>query len=149
LQNKVRHVADWISAALRDHDAWLHHVDDRGRPLKLLKLGSLEQAYGEADKAMQACNRRPADRLVRDGEGEETVMALPEGFRIVRLTTPEALRAEGVGMGHCLRRGAYDDGLADGSLQFFSLRDAGNRPHATLEVEAAAHALLQCRGKEN
>jgi hypothetical protein len=52
-------------------------------------------------------------------------------------------------MGHCLRRGADDDGLADGSLQFFSLRDAGNRPHATLEVDAAAPALLQCRGKEN
>jgi hypothetical protein len=93
LQHKVRHMGDWISTALRAQDVWLNRVDDRGRPLKLLKLGSLEQACGEADRAMQARNRRPADRPVRDGEGEETEMALPGGFRIVRLTTPEALTA--------------------------------------------------------
>jgi hypothetical protein len=148
LQNKVRRVADWIGAALRHRDAWLHRVDDRGRPKKLLKLGSLEQACGEADKAaMKARNPRPAGRPVRDGASEETVMALPEGFRIVRLTTPEALKAEGVDMGHCLGRAADDDDLADGSLRFFSLRDAGNRPHVTFEVDSPAHALLQCRGK--
>ena len=149
LGDKVRHVADWIAASKLDNDPWLTHVDGQGRPHKLLKLGSLDQAYGEADKAMRLRNQRMAKQLVPAVEGEEIVMAMPDGFSVVRLLTSQALDREGIVMGHCIGQGGYDEGLENGSRQFFSLRDAKNQPHATLEVDVPNHTVLQCQGKEN
>jgi hypothetical protein len=94
-------------------------------------------------------NRKLARELAPDGEGEETVMAMGDGFRIVQLLTPTALDREGVKMGHCIGQGGYDGTLRDGSCTFYSLRDAAGEPHATLEVDTKEHALLQCQGKEN
>jgi hypothetical protein len=80
LSRRVKHVADWIAGALADGDPWLADTDGQGRPKKLLKLGSLKQAELEADKAMQRKNQRLAACLVPDGEGEQTVMVMPDGY---------------------------------------------------------------------
>jgi hypothetical protein len=52
-ESRVRHVADWIEAARVNNEHWLQRCDSMGRPLKLLKIGSLAQAEAEADKAMR------------------------------------------------------------------------------------------------
>jgi hypothetical protein len=74
---------------------------------------------------------------------------MPDGYRIVQMTSVTALDRESAFMGHCVGQGGYDKALETGSRQFFSLRDADNKPHAKFEVDPAENALLQCKGKEN
>ena len=50
-----------------------------------------------------------------------------------RLTSPEALKAEGFAMGHCV--GTYDKRVAENRSQIYSLRDRSNRPHVTVELQ--------------
>ncbi|WP_247774315.1 hypothetical protein [Bradyrhizobium sp. 192] len=132
LEASVRHVADWIEAARVNNEEWLQRCDEQGRPLKLLKIGSLAQAIAEADKAMRrfAFNAAAAPHI--DGEGEESVMTFADGSRIVRLLTPAALDRESAMMGHCVGQGAYDAAVKDRSRIIYSLRDAKNKAHVTL-----------------
>jgi hypothetical protein len=149
LTARVRHVADWIEAARVNHEEWLQRCDDKGRPLKLLKIGSLAQAIAEADKAMRrfAFNAAAAPHV--DGEGEESVMTFADGSRIVRLLTPAALDRESAMLGHCVGQGAYDAAVKDRSRIIYSLRDREGKAHVTLDVKAEGNQLLQCRGKQN
>jgi len=149
LNENVRHVADWIKVSVQDKEPWVANADNKGRPTRLLHLRSLKDAIEQANEDMRVRNERLAAQLVPENTGEEMVAAMADGFRIVRLLTVEALDREGVCMGHCIGQGGYDEKLKDGSLAFFSLRDAKNQPHATLEVDTKAHAVLQCQGKEN
>jgi len=49
--------------------------------------------------------------------------------------TKEALKSEGNQMGHCVGTHCdYYDGVMNGSKQIFSLRDANNVPHVTIET---------------
>jgi len=49
--------------------------------------------------------------------------------------TKEALESEGNQMGHCVGTHCeYYDGVMNGSKQVFSLRDANNKPHVTIET---------------
>ena len=149
LNDKVRHIADWLKIAVQDDDPWLHQLETNGQPKRLLHLTSLEEATAEADRDMHIRNRRLAIQLGNGHEGEEMVAAMADGFRIVKLTTPEALDREGVKMGHCIGQGAYDEDLLDGTSEFYSLRDSKNQPHATLQIHAEKHAVVQCQGKGN
>lgn len=150
LQDQVRHVADWIGAAVVNDADWLKQLD-QGKPVRFKKIDSLEIATAEADKDMRIARKAMAEKLkdIPLGEGEKTAMELDNGYRMVRLMTATALDRESAGMGHCIGDGNYDQPLADGSSQFFSLRDAKNAPHATIEVDTKENDLLQCQGKEN
>jgi hypothetical protein len=148
LDDKVRHIADWIKAALTENEPWLRQLT-HGKPSRFTSINTLEDATEMADADMRERNQKLAARLGPGKSGEETVMAMAGGFRMVRLVTPEALDRESVGMGHCIGQGSYDQYLKDGSREFYSLRDARNQPHATVEVDVEKHAVLQCQGKEN
>jgi len=129
LDARVRHVADWIAAAVINDEPWLKNVDERGRPKKLLKIGSLAQAEAEADKHMRHFAFKVAAAPFVEGAGEETVMMFADGNRIVR--------------------GAYDAGVQDLSRIIYSLRDRQGREHLTFNVKAEGNELLQCRSKQN
>jgi hypothetical protein len=101
----VRHVADWISAAVINDEPWLKDIDGEGRTKKLLKIGSLAQAEAEADKAMRRFAFKAAAAPHVDGEGEESIMTFADGGRVVRLLTPAALDRESAMMGHCVGQG--------------------------------------------
>jgi Leucine-rich repeat (LRR) protein len=142
----IRHVADWLKVAVAEQADWLGRLDTHGRPLKLMKFGSIEAAAKEADKAMH--KRAQNGSAVRLKEGEEELhWQLNDGFYLVRLMTPEALDLESASMQHCIGHGAYDEQLTDGATIFYSLRDRFGKPHATLEVEDGW--LKQCQGKQN
>jgi hypothetical protein len=142
----IRHVADWLQASVIDNDEWLERLDDHGRPLKLMKLGTLEAAAKEADKAMRKRAQKLRAVKIKDGD-EELFCELADGFYIVRLLTPEALDVESAAMQHCIGQGAYDGLLNESAFAFYSLRDPFGKPHATLEVEG--NWLNQCQGKQN
>lgn len=76
-------------------------------------------------------------------------MRLADGFSVGRMLTPEALDRETAAMQHCVGLGSYDRNLDDERRGLYSLRDAFNKPHATIEVDHAANALLQLVGKQN
>lgn len=51
LDLRVRYVANWIKAAVKDDEDWLYRCDVPNRPEKLLLIDTLEAAEVEADKA--------------------------------------------------------------------------------------------------
>lgn len=142
----VRHVADWLKAAVVNDADWFRNVDEHGRPRKLLKFGTMEGLLKEADKAM----RIEAQKLrgVKLGDGDEVPYAeLSDGLHLVRLLTPAALDRESGEMQHCIGNGGYDDLVEDGDHLFLSLRDRHGKAHATLEIEDGA--VIQLQGKQN
>lgn len=147
LSAEISHVADWITAAVHNDEPWLQHRNPGGAPHKLLKLGSLQQAVHEADKAMTRRNASMPAHLAP--EHFATVKTFPDGAKIVRLLTPQALDAESAQMGHCVGHGAYDAKLEKAVCNFFSLRSPSGKARATLEVNTFHNALIQCRGRQN
>jgi hypothetical protein len=79
----------------------------------------------------------------------QTVVALDNGFRIVRLLTPEALDEESRMMGHCIGNGAYDAMLAGGKRGYYALHDPKGGSHATLEIDLDLMCIMQLQGKVN
>jgi hypothetical protein len=67
-----------------------------------------------------------------DYQGKEIVYSFENGFTIVDVNTENDLDVEGDKMGHCV--GSYCDDVATGRTTIYSLRDARNEPHATIEV---------------
>jgi len=67
-----------------------------------------------------------------DYENKEVVYKFENGFTIVDVNTEKDLGVEGDKMGHCV--GSYCDDVASGRTTIYSLRDARNEPHATIEV---------------
>lgn len=145
-EEKLRHIADWLRAALINNEPWIENIDSRGRPKKLMKFGSLEQITQEADKAMLKAARRLSTINLVEGD-EELFAELEDGFHIVRLLTPAALDRESAEMQHCIGNGGYDENLESGDYFYLSLRDKGGKAHATLEVHEGA--VVQLQGKQN
>lgn len=77
--------------------------------------------------------------------GTSDILSLSSGFKVVQLLTPDALDMEAKSMGHCLGKGGYDCFLNDKKAQIYSLRDADDRPHATVLVRGGK--VLECKGK--
>jgi hypothetical protein len=143
---QVQRVADWLRHAVHARQGWLLRVDTQGRPLKVMKLGSVAQALREAGKAA-AFRMDPARDILPLEPDEELHADLGDGYRLVRLPSREALDREGEAMQHCLAQAVYGERLAVETSLILSMRDALNHPHATLEV--ASGMLIQLQGKNN
>ncbi|MBO4625800.1 MAG: PcfJ domain-containing protein [Alphaproteobacteria bacterium] len=116
--------------------------------------------YDTFDKALEAAKKwhenmaeemakrnKNKEFLAKSLVGTKHVMTLSNGMLVYELTTPGALDFESDNMGHCVGRGAYDNGVAEGSIKIYSIRDARGEPHATLEVRD--NKVIQLKGKAN
>ncbi len=127
--DKIAHIRDWIKGAMLNNADWTHKTDQKGRPRKLLKLATIEQAYAEADKAMKLQAETLRNKFgqntnfeAEEANGDiETIMSFEDGHRIVRMLTPAALKKETAFMGHCIGQGAYDEAVQGDELRFYSL----------------------------
>lgn len=145
-ENTLRHIMDWLVASKVRNEPWLTRLDAEGRPLKLMKCGTIERLTHEADRAMKRWNSRAiADASV----GTEIVFDCGEGYRLLKLVTADALDVESSLMGHCVGNGGYDTALATGELEIYSLRDGAGRSHATIEINARRMRIDQITGKAN
>ena len=142
----IDHVIDWLFAADLNDAKWLASVDECGRPKKLMKCTSLAALAKEADKAMIRMSR-DIRRMTLDAGHETVEMHLDGGWSVVRMLTPEALDNESAAMQHCIGLGSYDQELGKDGVEFFSLRDPGGKPHATIHVVDGG--LEQFVGKQN
>lgn len=168
LHAQIKHIIDWIAAAVNENDPWLtNHTDSKGRPYRLLQIKTLSDATRMADEDMRIKSERLANqmknyvgdeetvakfdadgRLYKPGDdGYDALIAPP--YRIARLSTPTELDYESAKLRHCIGNGAYDKHLKTGEREYFSLRDVHNIAHATLEIDRASNRLLQCKGAQN
>lgn len=145
----IDHVADLLAAAHLDDAPWLYETDEKQRPRKLLKIGTVQQAVREADKAMIRANSVMAKAEPLTQKDFVPVKSYADGSTIVQLLTPRALDAESRTMNHCIGHGAYDGKLANGSHSYFSLRAKSGKTCATMEVRNTDNTLLQCQGRQN
>lgn len=145
-ENTLRHIMDWLVAAKVRQEPWLTRLDADGRPLKLMKCGTIERLTHEADRAMKRWNSRPA---VAPSEGAELIFDCGEGYRVYKLVTTAALDAESGMMGHCVGNGGYDAAIENGELEIYSLRDGAGKSHVTIEVETRRWRITQMMGRAN
>jgi len=140
LKEKVSHIRDWLVAAKQQEPAFIQNL----YPM------DLTSAFNKAQKYFAKQNQRNSN-IIEDDTDTKTLMRFDNGMRIVQLMTQNALKYEGAQMGHCAGAGAYDHGINSNVLAVYSLRDAQNEPHATMQalVEGNSNALFQCKGKEN
>ena len=118
-------------------------------PAKLHKLTiaqALEtSALWHKDMARQS-ERIRADQSSFGGDPSavEVLSDSGQGWRWVRVTSPEGLDYEGNAMGHCVGRGGYDTGAT-----IISLRDKHNMPHCTIEWNEDSRSVEQVQGRAN
>jgi hypothetical protein len=67
------------------------------------------------------------------------------------MVTPLHFERESRMMNHCVGNGNYYSQHQRGSSAYYSLRDAHNRPHVTLEVGLGTSParVTQCKGRQN
>jgi len=152
LADKVRHIADWLSAARTERAPFLQKRDKDGVPLKVRQL-NLESAFNAATKYFGRAHSRagaPLSAKIRGAEepGVITALELAQGRRFVEITSPAALKAEGLRMKHCVGGHGYGFSLLAGQMSFYSLRDADGRPKATISLHSNGW-LDQCKGERD
>jgi GNAT superfamily N-acetyltransferase len=72
------------------------------------------------------------------------------GWTIQRVSSANDLKVEGNKMNHCV--GGYDDKVAKGKCEIYSLRDPRNEPHVTMEIQKSKRGGLitkQIKGKND
>jgi hypothetical protein len=148
--DELRHVVDWLVASELSDAYWISRTDDAGRPLKLMKLGSIAACVAEADKAMFLDSQRFATTTLGPDD-ERMEWDCGDGYAMVRLLTPAALDLESSRMGHCIGGGAYDGRLSRRDFCYLSLRSPNGLPHVTLEIEdkKGKPILRQSQGRSN
>ena len=149
LRGKVKHIADWIKAAQINGAEWLQNQDKKGRPHLLLKLSTIDQATKCADRAMHSLSVQFRHVAEEEGAVEVVKEWEAQGFKMVRLLKPQALQRESGMMGHCIGEGYHAEKLESGECEYYSLRDADNKAHATIEVQLFDQRVLECKGKQN
>lgn len=132
----IRHIVDWLDVAVRENHRWLEKVDAFGRPRKLLKSGTIEALFDEAERQLARVQQRSIHAThALTSDDLRWVCDLDHGLRLVQLLSPAALDDEGRRMKHCIGLGAYDDSLTLPDIAFYSVRDGDEMPLGTLEVD--------------
>lgn len=155
-------VRDFLYSAAESYiDKSLAQAKDSKKDVKIsLDYLKTNNEYDTFEKVLSVAEKwhavmtENAEKKAKDKElyekslkGGEFVMDLGGGMSAYRLTTPEALDFESEYMGHCVGKGGYDEGVRNGSIKIFSIRDENGEPHATLEVRRTD--VMQCKGKGN
>lgn len=113
---------------------WLVQYPDQSKVV----IFSVEKVVNSSKKwslKLQNVNAVEQDKDV------EVIYTTTDGYRVVKLVTPEAYKYEGKLMGHCVAS------YADKNTTIFSLRSPNNEPHATMEVKNKL--IVQLQGKAN
>lgn len=151
-RQKLSHIADWLKAAIVNDADWLKNVDDQGRPKKLMKFSNIDQITAEADKAMMIASQQGKNIKLDENE-EKLIHTFEDGYYLVQMLTASALDRESAFMQHCIGNGGYDHKVTDDKYRYLSLRDASNKPHATIECDKRSSdgnwRVLQLQGKQN
>jgi hypothetical protein len=150
LNNKLTHIVDWLKAAndtaTGETPADQQTVTRAKKTLKGINNVSITQAFDHSENWVKELNSKGSADLVRSKDETGLVPVLAHGeFKWYRLTDQECLDREGNVMGHCVA--SYGTDVKKGIAVIYSLRDAQNYPHVTVEVRQGQ--LEQVKGKQN
>lgn len=135
---------DWKAATdqLRELVDYLHYLNTQGTSFTSM---SVPEAIRQNEEWHAQLAGRKAQEALLNEEGIETVLKLEGGYSWVSVHGADALDREGNEMGHCV--GSYFDQVSRGLNTIYSLRDAKNDPHITIEVRG--NDVDQIKGKAN
>ncbi|GAB6051642.1 hypothetical protein JCM17960_04620 [Magnetospira thiophila] len=134
-EEETGRILDWLAA--------LPEIDPR-LAAKRLRI-SYDHARRHAERWHDRLAKRKNVFAADDPQGLAPVMGMDNGWSWVRLASPAALDYEGEQMRHCVGGGAYDSFRTE----IYSLRDAENRPHCTVEYDPAQRRVHQAKGLAN
>jgi len=89
------------------------------------------------------------EKEVREGLADVEEIWQSGGFRVVELSTVEALKSEVCYMENCLIKQDYIKKVKSGQSRILSLRDSKNVPHVSIELDKQSKRLEQVEGKQN
>ena len=139
-------VPDAVAAEIGRVLDWIGALPDIDRRLAMKRPRiAYESARIHAERWHRRLARADDGGIEDDPGGIETALQLPDGWRWVRLTTPEALDYEGRRMRHCAGEGSYDRFRTT----IYSLRNAANEPHCTVEFDTGVERIRQAKGRAN
>jgi hypothetical protein len=142
LDAKVTSIVDWL-AGLPERDPRL------ARKLRRVTFAdALEMSHRWHRELRKAAGRRQKRTIPRDPVGAPWLLdatSLGPGWSWVWLKSPEARKAEGEAMGHCVGSGGYES--LRPSEAVLSLRDPDSVPHVTLHLDE--NRMLQAVTKGN
>ena len=129
-QGEVEHVIDY----LRNHK----------QPEKVITL-SYKQLVAKSKKWIDKMNKSAGKVVELDEDVKHYMWASTkkEGYRFVELVGKNAFVKEGQLMSHCL-----SNYYGKSDVKIYSLRDASNKPHATIEIYSSGE-INQIKGKGN
>jgi hypothetical protein len=81
----------------------------------------------------------------------EVMYTFKDGYTIKKLLDQKELTREGNLMGHCAKdeKQGYFNKIKSKEIELWSLRDASNGPHCTIEFDIKEKKVLQIKGKQN
>ena len=128
---QFRHPGDWSRSHL-DHLAdWFASNSPTRRGVDIMQLTS-DQALEKLEEWDDELQSQMAEQ---EAAGGAVVADTGDGWTIRQITNGEEAKAEGNAMGHCV--GGYGQAIESGQTLIYSLRDKGNNPHTTIEIEPA------------
>jgi len=130
LSRQIQHVRDYLQSP----DA----------PTDLTRL-SVPDAFQAADDWNKKAMKAQDEAKVLEGTVE--VKKYPDGFRWVKLMNAQALAVESDRMRHCVGKGGYTNRVLDGTVEIYSLRDADDKPHTTIEWRPGSQTVAQIKGE--
>lgn len=129
LEKKLRRIVEYLNAA---------GVEVHGGKLDHLRFEEAQRATRVWRRNQWAAEQRQA--------GIRQVYRGDDGVRIVQLQSAASLADEGDRMAHCAGGYAFD--VENGDCEIYSLRDANDKPRATIEV-VGGNSVEQVKGRAN
>jgi len=134
-QGEIEHIIDYFHARKEAYE-------NKGKSFNLKKM-SYKQAKDLAEKWIKTLKKKGRD-IVETEVDTETVLDFKNGIRLVRLVGASAFKREGHLMSHCVA--SY---YGKNDIEVYSLRDAKNNPHCTIEIVKNKDSINQIKGKGN
>jgi len=144
--NADEHTLQWVERVITKHlqkneerTEEIEHIIDflvsPSAPKRISRM-SFKEAKASAEKWIKA-QAKKGDGTIEAKKDTQVVLDFKDGFKFVKLVGENAYKREGFLMRHCVA------GYFGKSVEIFSLRDADNMPHCTVEKD------VQIKGKGN
>lgn len=132
---EIEHIIDYLNARA-------DKFERKGKSLRLKKM-SYTQAKKLSEKWVKTMIKK-ANNIVETDQDTDLVIDFKDGMRLVKLKGENAFKREGKLMSHCVASYHGKSGI-----EVYSLRDAKNNPHCTIELNRTSDNINQIKGKGN
>jgi hypothetical protein len=172
LMPKPAALPQWAKDKLKDGETlhWFNPLCTRRRVLwqTLQHIVMWYNTFRDGDTRLRRCDRINFDTAAKAAafwfkdvneniweyvkDMPPVIKTYEHGIHWVRLVTSLHFEREGRLMKHCVGNGGYFESWRRGQREYYSLRDKGNKPHATIETNSGDKKnvrVLQCKGPTN